>query len=453
MRTPVKGTRKKREQLHSECSWSRQVARRTLLRMTDDSSPEIPPPPTFDEAPLSPPTGPPPWPPAGARRPRAGALRRFAVFGALFAVGAVSGSGVAAGVLAARQTSSPAASAGTPAANAPAGGGSPLFPGNGGPASTPPASGSGTTSPDSIAASVDRFVVDIEGTLASGGEVAGTGIVITSSGDVLTNNHVIAGTSHLTAQIDGTGPTYTAIVVGTDVGDDIAVIHLQGASGLKTAALGDSSTVNVGDVVVAIGNALGRGGTPAATSGQVTALDQTITAGDSTASTETLTGTIQIDAFIQPGDSGGPLVDASGRVIGIDTAAQTTGRFAGNGSNIGFAIPIDKAMSTAHQIEAGQGSSTIQIGSRGILGVEVGASATGSGADVANVVAGSPAAAAGISAGSTITSINGGAVTSAAGLEAALTGRHAGDRVSVGWVDASGQSHSASVQLEAGPPA
>jgi S1-C subfamily serine protease len=218
-------------------------------------------------------------------------------------------------------------------------------------------------------------------------------------------------------------------------------------------SLGDSSKVAVGDAVVAIGNALGRGGTPQATAGSVTALNQQITAGDSTATAETLNGTIQIDAFIQPGDSGGPLVDSNGKVIGIDTAAQSSGRFGQDGSNIGFAIPINNAMTIARQIEAGHGSSTVQIGTRGVLGVEVATDQTGSGAVVNAVQSGSPAAGAGIAAGDVITSINGQSVSGPSGLQSDLTGKHPGDSVGVGWTDAAGGHHTATVQLGAGPPA
>lgn len=421
-------------------------------RMTEDSPFESTPELTPPSAPVAPPE-PPPWPPLAPPEPpmmgRPRAAKRLGVFGLLFVAGAAAGSGVASGVILARQSPS-SAPVSAPTTSAPNG---TSTPGGGGGATAAPTPASGSTTPSSIAAGVDPAVVDINGTLAAGGEVAGTGIVISSSGEVLTNNHVIAGTSHISIQIDGTGPTYTATVLGTDVTDDIALLRIQGVSGLKTVSIGDSSTVTVGQTVVAIGNALGRGGTPAATQGSVTALNQTITAGDSAANTETLNGTIQIDAFIQPGDSGGPLVDTSGRVVGIDTAAQSAGRFADSGSNIGFAIPINQAMTVARQIAAGQGSSTVQIGTRGILGVDVQDGAGVTGALVAGVVSGSPAAQAGIVSGDVITAVNGTTVTSASALTSVMTGRHAGDRVAVSWLDASGQTHTATIQLEAGPPA
>lgn len=330
---------------------------------------------------------------------------------------------------------------------------------NGGSTTTPGAGSNGSSSSggqadtSAIAQAVDPAVVDINGTLASGGEVAGTGIVLTSAGIVLTNNHVVEGTSSLSLQVDGAGPSYTATVLGTDATDDVALLQMNGVSNLKTASIGDSSAVNIGDPVVALGNALGRGGTPAASAGHVTALHQTITAGDSAATAETLNGTIQVDAFIQPGDSGGPLVNANGKVVGIDTAAESQGRFSQSGSNVGYAIPINNAMSVVHEIEAGHASSTIQIGTRGVLGVEIATNQSGSGAAVSGVQPGSPAANAGIAAGDVITSINGQPVSNPSQLRSALTGKHPGDGVAVGWSDASGATHSATVHLQAGPPA
>lgn len=405
------------------------------------------PPPPPPAPPQYSPTEPPSWPPQpSSQRPRS--PRRLAALGALFVVGGLAGFGVATGIAQTRQPSG-TANVGTPRN---------LLP-NDGSVTTPGAGSNGSSQsgapPDtsSIAQAVDPVVVDINGTLAGGGEVAGTGIVLTSSGIVLTNNHVIEDTSSLSLQVDGTGQTYTATVLGTDASDDVALVQMNGASNLKAASIGDSSSVNIGDPVVAIGNALGRGGTPAASAGNVTALNQTITAGDSTATAETLNGTIEVDAFIQPGDSGGPLVNANGKVIGIDTAAETQGRFAQSGSNVGYAIPINNAMTIVHQIEGGHSSSTVQIGTRGILGVEIAGNQSGSGAAVSGVESGSPAANAGIAAGDVITSINGQPVSNPTQLQSALTGKHPGDSVTVGWSDAAGATHSASLHLEAGPPA
>jgi S1-C subfamily serine protease len=374
------------------------------------------------------------------------------MLGALFAAGGLAGFGVASGIAIAGNPGG-AASVGLPGSfSTPKPGSSDNGSGDNGASPSGPASGPANAS--EIAQAIDPAVVDINGTLASGGSVAGTGMVLTSSGIVLTNNHVIEDTSSLSLQVDGTGTSYSATVLGTDATDDIALLQMNGASHLATVPLGDSSAAAIGDSIVAIGNALGQGGTPAVTTGQVTALNQTITAGDSGAATETLSGMIQVDAFIQPGDSGGPLVSANGKVIGIDAAAQASGRFGNQGSNIGYAIPINSAMNIVHQIEAGKSSSTVQIGTRGVLGVEVATSSqSGAGASVSGVQPGSPAAGAGITAGSVITSVNGQSIADSNALTTAMTGKHPGDGVSVGWTDPSGAHHTATVQLEAGPPA
>lgn len=415
--------------------------------MTDDAAPDSQN--SFAPPPLAAPE-PPPWPPYAPPVPssRTRTSRRMLALGALFTAGGLAGFGVASGIVLTHSPSTGTASVGLPGSSSGNGNGT----GKGGASPTSPPSDT-VDSPDAIAAAVDPAVVDINGTLSGGGQVSGTGMVISSSGVVLTNNHVIEDTTDMSLQIDGTGKTYTATVLGTDATDDVALLQMNGASNLKTVNLGDSSKVVVGDAVVAIGNALGRGGTPQATSGSVTALNQQITAGDSSATAETLNGTIQIDAFIQPGDSGGPLVNGNGQVVGIDTAAQASGRFGQDGSNIGFAIPINNAMTIARQIEAGHGSSTVQIGTRGVLGVEVATDQTGSGAAVNAVESGSPAAAAGIAAGDVITSIDGQSVSGPTALQSALLGKHPGDSVTVGWTDASGNHHTATVQLEAGPPA
>jgi S1-C subfamily serine protease len=417
------------------------------LSMPDYAGWDSPPPPAPPQYPAP---EPPPWP-AAAQTPvnRPQGMRRLAALSALFVAGGLAGFGVATGVAVTHQPSG-RANVGTPSTLLP-NDGSVTTPGAGSNGSAP---SNGQLSVSAITDAVDPAIVDVNGKLASGGDVAGTGMVLTSAGIVLTNNHVIEGTSTLSLQVNGSGQTYTATVLGTDATDDIALLQMNGASNLKTVSLGDSSGVNIGDPVVAIGNALGRGGTPAPATGQVTALNQTITAGDSTATAETLNGTIQIDAFIQPGDSGGPLVNAGGKVIGIDTAAESSGRFGGqSGSNVGYAIPINNAMSIARQIQAGHGSSTIQIGTRGVLGVEVATDQSGSGAVVSGVQSGSPAAGAGMAAGDVITSINGQQVASPNQLQSALTGKHPGDSVTVGWTDQSGGTHTVTVHLEAGPPA
>jgi S1-C subfamily serine protease len=314
-----------------------------------------------------------------------------------------------------------------------------------------------------IATQTDPGLVDVVTNLGlQQAQAAGTGVVLTPSGEILTNNHVIKGATSIKVRDIGNGRTYAAKVVGYNQSRDIAVIQAVGASGLQTAALGDSSTVKVGDKVVALGNALGKGGTPAVAVGHVAGLGATITASDEGAGTsEQLTGLIHHTAPIQPGDSGGPLVSKTGKVIGIDTAASASSgfQFQQSARTQAFAIPINQAMTLAHQIEAGQASSTIHIGPTGLLGVGVmsadqaassGISA-GSGAVVQQLVPNAPAARAGITEGDTIIAAGGHTVTSPNGLQSALEQFHPGDHVSITWTDQAGQNHTATVVLTNGP--
>lgn len=319
----------------------------------------------------------------------------------------------------------------------------------------PSASVPGTTtapSADDIANQVDRSIVDITSRLGYQRAIAaGTGMVITEDGDVLTNNHVIDGATSITVTAVTTGQTYTATVIGTDPTQDVAVIHLARASQLTPITVGNSAKVSIGDPVVALGNAGGVGGPPAIAPGYVTALDQQITATDSGgANPQHLTGLIETDAPIRPGDSGGPLANSRAQVIGMDTAASAGSAF-GSGASRGFAIPIQRALSIAHQIEAGQASDTVHIGPRGMIGVTVADVTTGGGATVESVTPGSPADKAGIHTGDTIIAIDGSPVRTSDDLGTLVKAHGAGDRVTVTWV-AGGEQHSARVTLTAGPP-
>ena len=194
-------------------------------------------------------------------------------------------------------------------------------------------------------------------------QAAGTGIVLSPSGQVLTNNHVINGATSITVTDIGNGQTYPATVLGYDGTHDIAVLQLQGASGLVTAPIGDSDAVEVGEEIAAIGNAGGRGGTPSIAAGRVTALHQTVTVRDDiTGGSQQLTGMIRVAADVQPGESGGPLVNAAGQIIGVITAGPDNSRSGPAGSE-GLAIPINDAIAISQQIEAGTASSTVHLGS------------------------------------------------------------------------------------------
>jgi S1-C subfamily serine protease len=279
-------------------------------------------------------------------------------------------------------------------------------------------------------------------------QAAGTGLVLTSTGQILTNNHVVDGATTITVTVVTTGTTYDATVVGTSPTQDIAVLQLNGASGLATATLGDSSSVSVGAAVTGVGNAGGVGGVPSAAQGSVTALDTTITVSDQGgAHSETLHGLIVTSAPIQAGDSGGPLYDATGAIIGIDTAAETSAT--SGATSAGFAIPINAALTIAGKIEAGQASTTIHLGYPAFLGVGLAPGTTS--ATVGTVFPGSPAAQAGLGAGDTITAVDGTPVVDTTTLHQAISTHTPGDRVTLTWTDIAGTSHTAPVGLVAGP--
>ena len=319
----------------------------------------------------------------------------------------------------------------------------------------------GSVQASAIAAKVDPAVVDINTvfqTASGSGTAAGTGIILTSTGEVLTNNHVVNGATSITVQIPGRTGTYTASVVGVDPTADIALIQLNSVSGLPTATLADSSTLQAGETVVAIGNAGGVGGAPSVTQGTIVALDQSITASDG-ATSEQLTGMIQSNAIIAPGDSGGPLVNSAGQVVGMITAGQSTSR---NGATeIGFAITTDNALSVVNQIRAGQGGSQIILGQVGYLGISVtdltpaiaaqlGLNIT-SGALVVGVISGSPADQAGMGQYTVITEVAGTSISSSTDLGGVLHTYKPADQVQVTWTDQASTSHTAVITLTTGP--
>ena len=321
---------------------------------------------------------------------------------------------------------------------------------------------------------------------------AGTGMVINAGGLVLTNNHVIDGSTKITATVASTGTTYTATVVGYAKTEDIALIRLQNASGLTTVPIGNSASVTAGPPVVALGNAQGRG-TITAKPGQVTGLKQTITASENGGSvaSETLHGMIQTNADIVPGDSGGPLASSAG-VIGMDTAGSEG---SSQQASAGFAIPINTALSVSRQIADGHASSTVTIGYPPFVGIFTGSGSSSSpraqaeqeqqqnggfsggagntprcytsnsgltvpsavapvssGALVIGTICGSPAASAGLTGGAVITAVNGRAVGSPDDLTGILSRFHPGEVISVTWVSPDGQRTTSNLHLTAGPP-
>jgi S1-C subfamily serine protease len=281
----------------------------------------------------------------------------------------------------------------------------------------------------------------------TGGAAAGTGIVLTSSGEVLTNNHVIKGATTIKVRDLSTGRVYTATVAGYDVTHDIALLKVN-AHGMQTAAIGSSAGVKAGDRVTAVGNAGGTG-TLTVSTGALVRLHQTITVSDDDGSSSQLGDLIETNAELQPGDSGGPLLDSSGRVIGVDAAGSSGSRFQQSAGD-GYAIPINTATAIVHKIEKGQKSSSVHIGPTAFLGVSL-ADDDGQGATVEGVVENGPAQQAGLVAGDVITSFAGKQVTSTTGLRQLILQAKPGTGYRITWIDQYGSSGSATIRPLSGP--
>ncbi|WP_405150860.1 trypsin-like peptidase domain-containing protein [Sphaerisporangium sp. NBC_01403] len=312
-----------------------------------------------------------------------------------------------------------------------------------------PASDASVTTVADVARAVQPSVVSI--TVSSqAGQAEGSGVVLSADGLILTNNHVVAGVGQdAKVQVKfSDGKSATATIVGTDPATDLAVVRAENVSGLTKATLGDSDKLRVGDAVLAIGSPLGLEGS--VTAGIVSALDRTLTVGDQSQQQQqlppgwgrgglgqpepqqqsggtTIGGAIQTDAAINPGNSGGALVDASGQVVGINSAIATNG---GDGNiGVGFAIPINTAHQVADQlIKSGKAT-------HAFLGVNL-ADATGDaqGAVIGSVQTGSPAEQAGLKAGDLITKIDGKPVAGADTVVGAVRGYQPGTKVALTYV-------------------
>jgi S1-C subfamily serine protease len=267
---------------------------------------------------------------------------------------------------------------------------------------------------------------------------AGTGMVLTPSGRILTNNHVIAGATTIRVFVPSTARRYAARVVGYDIADDVAVLQLSRARNLRTVTIGSSGALTVGASVTAVGNS-GGFGRLLSSRGRVTRLRRSIIAQSDNGEGQRLTGLIETNAALRPGDSGGPLLDSAGRVVGMDTAASPYGRQT-------YAVPIDTAARVVQQIVSGKGSSRVHIGATAFLGVRV------QGTTVADVVRGSPAQAAGLKPGDVLVSIGGKRVTGDASVTAAVLAYRPGQIVAVVYRDETGARRVAKVRLGTGPP-
>jgi S1-C subfamily serine protease len=230
--------------------------------------------------------------------------------------------------------------------------------------------GTGIALAHGTAKPIGSGVVVIDTNLAYlGGAAAGTGMVLTSSGQVLTNNHVISGATTIRVVVPKTGHSYRAKVLGYDRTADVALLQLQGASNLKTVSI-SSARLTVGTAVTALGNAGGTGRISSAT-GTVTGLGKSITASVDAGGSERLTGLIETNAGVESGDSGGPLVTSQGKVVGMDTAASSQFGLQGISATDAYAIPIAKALTIAHAVSSGKASATVHLGATPFLGVEV----------------------------------------------------------------------------------
>jgi putative serine protease PepD len=278
--------------------------------------------------------------------------------------------------------------------------------------------------PGSVTAAAQTVLpstVDIRATVAQGA-AEGSGVILTANGDILTNNHVVAGSRNITVTLSD-GSEHPATVVGTSPSYDIAVIRLEGASGLTPATLGDSSSLQIGQPVVAIGSPRGLTGT--VTSGIVSGFDRTVTVPGEDGSAVVYNG-MQTDAPINQGNSGGPLVNLDGQVVGINSAIETAGGQNAGSIGLGFAIPIDQARRVAQEI-MDSGTAT-----KPVLGVQGSVDATSDdGAQIAAVQPGSPAEAAGIRAGDVVTQVGDAQVADFADLMARVGSHAPGEQVTL----------------------
>jgi S1-C subfamily serine protease len=307
-----------------------------------------------------------------------------------------------------------------------------------------PAGATGHSTPYAVKAAPNVGIVDIYTTLGyENGLAAGTGMILTGSGEVLTNNHVISGATKFKVVDVTTHRRYSATVLGYSVSRDVAVLQLAHASGLQTVKRGGAIPLHVGMQVVARGNAQGRGGLPKTARGRIIALHQRIVAtGEGDA--ETLNDVIATDAPVVPGYSGGPLENSQNRVLGIVTAGSTAG------VHRGFAIPLAQALKLARKIENGKSNALVHVGPTAFLGVYL-EDAQGA-ARVAKVLRGKPADVAGLVPGDVITSLNGAAIASKDDVRKVVLTLVPGKAVPIGWTDTTGTAQTGTITPISGPP-
>jgi putative serine protease PepD len=325
-----------------------------------------------------------------------------------------------------------------------------------------------------VLAKVEPAVVSIDSQSGDSGgsaggdfvQAAGSGMILTPDGEVLTNNHVIAGASSVTVTLFAQTKSLTAHVLGTDPTDDLALLQIDHTSGLPTVTFGDSSRTRVGDSVLAIGNALALAGGPTVTEGIVSAENRSLSAQNDTGQTENLSGLLQTDAAINPGNSGGPLVNSDAQVVGMNTAVASSSTGNAPTENIGFAIAVDSVKPRLTQLRQGGSGGTanttpvVPSANSAYIGVTVGTVTPAlqqqdnltpsSGALVLSVQPGSPAEMAALQVNDVIVSFNSTTIQSPSDLTAAIHPLKPGDRVSLGVYRGSNRM-TVPVTLEARP--
>ncbi len=291
-------------------------------------------------------------------------------------------------------------------------------------AATKPEASAGDIDVAGVAATVGPSVVTVSATVSDGqlaGEAVGTGVVISADGEILTNAHVVAGAQEVRVRFSGNTEPTPADVVAVDTDNDLALLRVDVDAELPAATFADPASIRIGDPVVAIGFALDLDGDPTVTAGIVSALDRTL----SVSRTDALDGLIQTDAAISSGNSGGPLVNAAGQVIGINTAvAESDAQRAA--TNVGFAIGVGEVFDVLEDLRAG--------GQRepGFLGVELAErNDGGSGALVAVVNPGSPAADAGLEVGDIVVAVDDQPINGSEGLVGVVRDHSPGDQVAI----------------------
>jgi putative serine protease PepD len=272
------------------------------------------------------------------------------------------------------------------------------------------------------AATIAPSIVTID-SLSGTGESVGTGIIVTSDGEILTNNHVVEGSTSVRVRLNGTTAPIMAKVLATDAGNDLALIKLVSAAGLTAATFADPESIAVGDPVVAVGYALALDGGPSVTAGIISALNRTLTDDNGA-----LNGLIQTDAAISSGNSGGPLINLNGQVVGINTAVAN-GNSSTAANNIGFAIGVAEVQRVAALLRADAGG---EVRAQGYLGISLSdRSDGGAGAVVSEVQADSPADKAGLKVNDIVLQINGQAITGQGALIAIVRDSAPGDVIKI----------------------